>query len=90
MTWSVPDLVRSLSFVSGNFPSVVWIGTVGLASVGLGFILATTVVVVFCFARGLPLIRHALVHFWSQRPSASWPGSLLILCGISVLPLFGV
>ncbi len=90
MTWSMPDLVRSLSFVSGNFPSVVWIGTVGLAAVGLGLILATTVVVVFCFARGLPLIGHALVHFWSQRPSASWLGSLLILCGISLLPLFGV
>ncbi len=90
ITWSMSDLVRSFNFVSGNFPSVVWVGTVGLAAVGLGFILATTVVVGFGFARGLPLTGHALAHFWSRRPSASWPGCLLILCWLSLPTLFGV
>jgi hypothetical protein len=90
LAWSPPDLLRSLGLVSQNFPSVVWIGTVGLAALGIGCLFATTVVVAFGFVRSLPLIGHALVHFWSQRPSGGGPGSLLVLCALSLLPLFGV
>lgn len=73
-----------------SFPGVVWLlATLGVAG-GLGVLLATLLAVSVGYGRTLALHGHALGHFTDSIDPPSWPGMLLGIGMLAMLPLFGL
>ena len=74
----------------GSFPGMLWLlSTLGVA-LGLGVLLATTLVVSVGYVRTLALHGHELGHFTDSIDPPSWPGMLLGIGVLALLPLFGM
>lgn len=73
-----------------SFPGMIWLlSTLGVA-LGLGVLVATTIVVSIGYGRTLALHGHELGHFTDSIDPPSWPGMLLGISALAMLPLFGM
>ncbi len=84
------ELVASLAALARDLPGLLWL--IALAGIGLlGGLLALALGTCLVAAlRGLPLHGHALGHRMTAKEPPAWPGVLLCIAGLCVLPLFGV
>ncbi len=73
-----------------SFPGVVWLLSTLGGALGLGVLLATALVVSIGYGRTLALHGHALGHFTDSVDPPSWPGMLLGVAALAMLPLFGM
>jgi tetratricopeptide (TPR) repeat protein len=90
VTRDLRPLFRGLFLLSKSFPAVAWLVALGLGAVGMSCLLGMAVVAVLSLIRALPGLGHALAHIWAKRPTAAWPGALLLGCVLAALPLLGL
>lgn len=86
---SPAHLVQALAAVPRSFPGLIWLASVGGAVVGCGLLIAGALLVALSFARTASLNGHLLGHMITAQDPPAWPGVLLILAGLALLPLAG-
>jgi tetratricopeptide (TPR) repeat protein len=87
---SPSHLFQALAGVAHSFPGLIWLASVGGAVVGCGLLLAGALIVALAFTRTAALNGHLLGHLITAQDPPSWPGVLLILSALALLPLAGV
>ncbi len=86
---SPEHLVRALGAVPQSFPGLIWLVGVGGAVLGFGLLVACAALVTISFARTATLNGHLLGHLITAKDPPAWPGVLLILTALAILPLAG-
>ena len=82
--------VKAAFSLLDSFPGMLWLlSSLGVA-LGLGVLLATTLVVSVGYVRTLALHGHELGHFTDSIDPPSWPGMLLGIGVLTLLPLLGM
>ena len=81
------QLARSVAALIQSFPGVVWLLTLAGAALGLGAFLAAAWAILIGFLRTVNLHGHAFGHATAAQDPPSWPGVLLVLSGLALLPL---
>lgn len=84
------ELFQALATLTTSFPGVLWAIAVGGATLGLGALLAAFCVIAIGFVRSLGLHGHALGHLTSPSDPPVWPGAVLVLASLALVPLAGV
>ena len=80
----------AIGALARDLPGLLWlIALAGVALLG-GLLVLTLGVCLAAVLRGLPLHGHALGHRMTDKEPPAWPGVLLCVAGLCVLPLFGV
>ncbi len=82
-------LVAAVSSLIHSFPGLVWLVTLAGAALGLGAFLAATWAIAIGFLRTVSLHGHALGHAMTAQDPPSWPGVLIALAGLALVPLAG-
>jgi tetratricopeptide (TPR) repeat protein len=86
---SPAHLVRALVAVPRSFPGLIWLLSVGGGVVGCGLLIASALLMALAFARTATLNGHLLGHLITAQDPPSWPGVLIILSALALLPLAG-
>jgi tetratricopeptide (TPR) repeat protein len=86
---SPAHLLRALVAVPTSFPGLIWLVGVGGAVVACGFLIAGGLLVALAFARTARLNGHLLGHLITAQDPPAWPGVLVILAALALLPLAG-
>jgi tetratricopeptide (TPR) repeat protein len=86
---SFAHLVRALLAVPRSLPGLIWLLSVGGAVVGCGLLIAAALLMALAFARTATLNGHLLGHLITTQDPPSWPGVLVILLALALLPLAG-
>ena len=86
---SAAHLARALRAVPGSFPGLIWLLSVGGAVAGCGLLIAGALLMALAFARTATLNGHLLGHLITAQDPPSWPGVLIILSALALLPLAG-
>ncbi|MBW2280290.1 MAG: hypothetical protein JRG76_06900 [Deltaproteobacteria bacterium] len=86
---SVPHLLRALAGVTKSLPGLVWLAGTGGAALGVALLAATAILVGLAFARTVAMNGHLLGHLIARQDPPSWPGVLVILAALALLPLAG-
>lgn len=81
---------RTLGALAASFPVVVWLIAVIGGAAGAGVLLAAAVLALLTFTRTIGLHGHVFGHLIAAKDPASWPGVLLALVMLALLPVFGV
>ncbi len=84
------QLAYSLAALLQSFPGIVWFVTLAGAALGLGAFLASAWAILIGFLRTVTLHGHAFGHVTATRDPPSWPGVLIALAGLTLLPLAGL
>ena len=84
------DLAAALAGLFQSFPSLVWLLTASGAALGLGLLLVASAAVAIGFVRTVSLHGHALGHLTSAQDPPSWPGVLIALSLLALIPLAGI
>jgi tetratricopeptide (TPR) repeat protein len=73
-----------------SFPGLLWLlSTFGVA-LGVSVLMVTTLMVMVGYGRTIALHGHALGHFTDSIEPPSWPGILLGIGTLALMPLFGM
>jgi tetratricopeptide (TPR) repeat protein len=84
------EVVRSVRLLFTNLPSLVWLGTLFGAALGLAVLGSLAVLVLLGFARTIEIHGHQIGHLSFDRTPPAWPGALLVASGLALLPLAGI
>jgi hypothetical protein len=84
------ELVHALIALGQSFPGLVWVVSLVGGALGVGLCLLAFLVVLVTFARTVGLHGHMLGHLISRTDPPAWPGVLLILMVLVILPLAGI
>lgn len=84
------ELGRSLLSLSESLPGALWLISVVGAGVGVGVLFASAIVILVGFTRTVGLHGHVLGHFAEDSDPASWPGVLIVLGAVSLIPFLGL
>ena len=84
------ELVAALLALGKSFPGVLWLGAAGMGALGIGILLTATLVIVIGFIRTIGLHGHVLGHLTGGMEPPAWPGVLLGLAALALLPLAGI
>lgn len=73
-----------------SFPGIVWLASALGGALGLALLFAGSALALIGFARTVSLHGHALGHLITRSDPPAWPGVLLVLCGLALVPLAGI
>ncbi len=81
---------KAVSALLESFPGLLWLlSTFGIA-LGVSVLMVTSLMVMVGYGRTIALHGHALGHFTDSIEPPSWPGILLGIGALALLPLFGM
>ena len=84
------ELLEALRSLRQSFPGLLWLATAGLSALGIGALLAASTLILIGFALSLSLHGHAFGHFVAETDPPSWPGVLVALAFLAMIPLAGL
>lgn len=87
---SPSELIEALRTLRWSFPGLLWLATAGLSALGIGALLAASTLIAIGFGRSQSLHGHALGHFVAEADPPSWPGVLIALTFLAMIPLAGL
>jgi tetratricopeptide (TPR) repeat protein len=73
-----------------NLPALHWLAVLLGGASGFATLVTSIVVVIVAFARAVPLHGHRFGHLTAAQDPPAWPGVLLAIGVLSVLPLLGM
>ena len=87
---SPSEAIGALVAVSESYPALLWLATLGGAAAGVGLLFAAAAVLIVVFARTVTLHGHGIGHVLAGRDPPAWPGGLLLVSVLALLPLVGL
>ena len=87
---SPAQLAAAVSALLKSFPGIVWLLTLSGAAFGIGAFLAATWAILIGFLRTVSLHGHAFGHATAAQDPPAWPGVLIVLAGLVLIPLAGL
>jgi tetratricopeptide (TPR) repeat protein len=87
---SLPELILSVAAFATSFPALVWVASWLGGALGAALLAAAGVSVAIGFMRALGLHGHAIGHIAIHSDPPGWPGMLLVLSAVALLPATGI
>jgi hypothetical protein len=90
ISWDPTEIAASVRALLQNAPAAVWLLALLGGVVGIAALLTGSVVLAVAFVRSAPLHGHRFGHLTTAQDPPGWPGILLVISVLAVLPILGL
>ena len=90
LSWDPTEIAAAARALCQNGPASVWLLALLGGVVGIAALVTASVVLAVAFVRAAPLHGHRFGHLTTAQDPPGWPGILLIISVLAVLPILGL